>query len=161
MSSCPGVSPQPSIATRMSEPAFDDEGQIIPSANFDYAAVESALGNSDLFDPESAAELISLTPAEMDAGLKLFRCLLRWMWQNGMRNTDGLTLRAIIVCWVFIEELQPLGLTQMARGYGRYKQSLGRWMDNFKASFPMIKTPHMRYAKRKHRQPLEDPDVMP
>jgi hypothetical protein len=126
-------------------PAFDDKGDITRVEEFDYDLVERRL-SEDLSNPELREELAGLTPAEMEAGLKLFRCLVRWMWQDGMKNANGLTIRAIIVCWIFIEELAPMSLTQMARGFdGRDKQSLGRWMDNFKEMFGMIRTPHMRF----------------
>lgn len=128
--------------------AFDEQGKVTGVEEFDYDLVERRLAE-DLSSPELREELSQLTPEEVEAGLKLFRCLVRWLWQNGMRNPNGLTIRAILVCWIFVEELHPMTLTQMARGFGcRHKQSLGRWMDAFKLQFPFIKTPHMRYNRK-------------
>jgi hypothetical protein len=125
--------------------AFDNQGKVIGVEEFDYDLVERRLGE-DLSSPEAQEELSQLTPEEVQAGLKLFRALIRWQWQDGMKNPNGLTIRAIICCWIFIEELHPMTLTQMARGFGsRDKQSLGRWVDLFKKHFPFIKTPHMRF----------------
>jgi hypothetical protein len=125
--------------------AFDEGGEITPIAEFDYDQVERRL-TSDLSNPELKEELDRMTPEEREAALKLFRCLVRWLWQDGMKNTDGLTIRSILVCWIFIEELHPMTLTQMARGFGgRHKQSLGRWVELFKQQFPFIRTPHMRF----------------
>ncbi len=80
----------------------------------------------------------------MDAALKVFSRLLEWIWQNGMKNSEGLTIRAVIACWIFLKHLRPLTLTQMARGFGKKKQSLGRWVDDFKIAFPHIRNPHMK-----------------
>ena len=131
------------------DPAFDDHGEVTGVEEFDYDLVERRL-SADLGSPECQEELSKLTPEEVESGLKLFRCLVRWLWQDGMKNANGLTIRSIIVCWIFIEELHPMTLTQMARGFGgRHKQSLGRWIDSFKRLFPYIKTPHMRFGPKR------------
>lgn len=127
------------------ETAFTDDGQITGVEEFDYDLVERRLAK-DLSNPELAKELAGMSEAEIEAALRMFRCLVRWLWQNGMKNPDGLTIRAILCCWIFVEELRPMTLTEMARGFGgRHKQSLGRWMESFKQNFPFIKTPHMRF----------------
>jgi hypothetical protein len=46
--------------------------------------------------------------------------------------------------WFLIKELQPLSLTQLARMYGKDKQSLGRWVDDFKRRFPGLRNCHMK-----------------
>ena len=128
--------------------AFDDQGRVVGVQHFDYDEIDSRL-RENLFSPEAQEELSQLTPEEVAAGLKLFRALVRWMWQDGMKNVNGLAIRSMIVCWIFIEELHPLTLTQVARGFGRHKQSHGRWVEIFKRCFPMVKTPHMRFSPKK------------
>lgn len=121
----------------MSELAFGENGERVLAEDFDY----------NLFDgvrEEVAAEAANLSPAEMETALKLFEHLLRWQWQSGMRNPDGVKIRAIICCWIFLKVLRPMTLTQLAHHYGMDKQSLGRWVDQFKKDFPQIRTVHMR-----------------
>ncbi len=95
--------------------------------------VEQSGGDRDEFSAE-----------EMDAAFKMFTRLLEWVWQGGMKNSDGLKIRTAIACWVFLKHLHPLTLTQLARGFGKQKQSYGRWVDHFKIEFPHIRNPHMK-----------------
>jgi hypothetical protein len=126
------------------ESAWDENSQPVGAVEFDYDEVSRRL-EEDLFDPDDR-ELDSLTPQEAEKALKCIRWIVRWLWQDGMKNTDGLTIRAILVCWIFIEELRPLSMSDMARGFGcRDKQSLGRWHDHLKACAPWLRTSHMRY----------------
>jgi hypothetical protein len=119
--------------------AHEDDGRPTPATDIDYNAVDQNLfGETDEWD------LKEITPKEADAAIRLMRALLAWIFQNGMKNTDGITLRAILICWIFLKELRPLQLSELARGFGKDKQSLGRWHDQFKVDFPFIKTPHMR-----------------
>jgi hypothetical protein len=122
--------------------AHDESGALVPTTEFDYDAVDQ-----DLFDIRPESDLTELTPQEMEAALKGLRVLLQWTWQSGMKNPDGVKIRAIIMCWIFLKELRPLTLTQLARGYGLKKQSLGRWVDDFKVKFPEARTVHMRDSK--------------
>jgi len=52
------------------------------------------------------------------------------------RERDG--IRATILCWVFLEHLRPLTLTDLARASGKKKQSIGRWVDEFKRASEFI-----------------------
>lgn len=115
-----------------------EDGRLEPVTGFDYESVERAVFH---VEPE---ELRELSPEATEAGLKLFTALVTWIWQNGMRNPDGMQLRSIIVCWVFLDHLRPLSLTELARAFGKKKQSLGRWVDEFKRSFPNIRNAHMK-----------------
>lgn len=123
----------------MQDPAHGEDGRIVPSEEFDYATVEKNLSGRKM-DEE---DLSSFTEEEVDRALKVFQVLLEWVWQNGMKNPDGVKIRAIIVCWIFLKEIRPMSLTQMARGFDLKKQSLGRWVDIFKRKFH-IRTCHMR-----------------
>jgi hypothetical protein len=71
--------------------------------------------------------------------------LARWTYQSPSHtNTDGIAIRTIVQNWFLIKELQPLSLTQLARMYGKDKQSLGRWVDDFKRRFPGLRNCHMK-----------------
>lgn len=118
---------------------FEEDGTLVQKVDFDYGAVDKEVFN---YEPES--DLTEFTPMEMEAALKGLRVLLQWIFQNGMKNPDGVKIRAICICWVFLKELRPLTLTELATGFGMKKQSLGRWVDDLKRRFPYIRTSHMR-----------------
>lgn len=117
----------------------DESRAIIPTTDFDYSIVEK-----NLFQIEPENDLTEFTAVELDAATRAFGRMLQWVWQDGMKNPDGVKIRSIIVCWIFLKELRPMTLTQIAQGYGMKKQSLGRWVDQFKLDFPEIRTVHMR-----------------
>lgn len=117
----------------------DEDGQLANSVEFPYGEVQASLG-----DPPPEDDETEFSPEEIDAACKVFRSLVSWIWQSGMKNTDGITIRAIIVCWIFLNHLHPLSLTEIARGFGKKKQSLGRWVEDFKRRFPQVKTCHMK-----------------
>ncbi|MDE2101092.1 MAG: hypothetical protein KGL39_27845 [Patescibacteria group bacterium] len=119
----------------------DESGRPVPCEDFDYARVDR-----DLFG-DAPADLSELSQEDADRAILLMRVLLQWVWKNGSKNPEGITLRAIVVCWIFLKELRPLELSAMARGFGKDKQSLGRHVDDFKRCFPTIRTPHMRPLK--------------
>src|SRR6266576_5961820 len=77
----------------------------------------------------------NLTDEDFDRALELCGTLFRWVWQSGKRDSRGLTLRAIIVCWVFLPELQHQPMTRMALRFGKFKQSLGRWVEDKQKGF--------------------------
>lgn len=121
------------------EKAHGEDGRIVPSEEFDYSTVEQ-----NLFGQSAEGDETELTEQDVDRALTVLRMLLQWIWQNGMKNPDGVKIRAIIVCWIFLKELRPMSLTQMARGFDLKKQSLGRWVDQFKKDLPRIRISHMR-----------------
>lgn len=123
----------------MQEPAHGEDGRFVPSEDFDYESVDK-----NLFGKNADAELSQFTQEEIDRALKVLQILLEWIWQDGKKNAGGVKIRAIIVCWIFLKELRPMTLTQMARGYDLKKQSLGRWVDSFKKDHPQVRTCHMR-----------------
>ncbi len=128
--------------------AHASDGHIEPTSDFPFDEIyerdemdrvrgsRSSPLRDDVEDP--------LTPEEMEAALRVFTKLLEWVWQNGAKNCEGLKIRAIIACWIFLKHLRPLSLTEIARGFGKKKQSLGRWVDDFKIAFPNIRNPHMK-----------------
>ena len=116
-------------------PSYEEDGRPVPAVEFDYDQFDSGL-----FEKTDMAQF---TPEDVDRAIAALRVLLSWVWQNGMKNSDGLKIRAIIICWVFLQELRPMKETEVARGFGLKKQSLGRWVTEFKKAFP-IRLPHMR-----------------
>jgi hypothetical protein len=119
--------------------AHGEDGRPVPCVTFDYAEVEKGLGEHE---PDS--DLSEFSQEDIDRALKVLTTLLQWVWQMGMKNADGIQIRAILVCWIFLKELRPLQLSDLGKGFGKPKQSFGRWHDNFKKCFPRIRTPHMR-----------------
>ncbi len=117
--------------------AFSDDGEPEPFVMPDFDAIDG-----EVFDREDSK--LEMSPEEIEVALKMFRTMVEWQFQNGMSNPNGLKIRAIIVCWVFLERLHSMTLTEMARGFGMKKQSLGRWVDEFKIAFPYLKTEHMK-----------------
>lgn len=121
------------------EHAHAEDGHVEPIVGFDYATIDRAVFH---VEPEDDPEILSAD--EIDAACAVFRKLVEWMWQNGMNQPEGLLIRAIIICWVFTPQLRALTLTQMAQGFGKKKQSLGRWVDDFKKAFPKTRVAHMK-----------------
>jgi hypothetical protein len=116
-----------------------EDGHLEPLTDFDYQHIDRAC-----FGVEPEDDCAEFTPEEIDAACKTFTALVEWMWQGGMKNVDGLQIRASVVCWIFLSQLRPLTLTEMAGGFGKKKQSLGRWVDDFKRKFPRIRIAHMK-----------------
>jgi hypothetical protein len=123
------------------EIAHAEDGHLEPSVEFDYDEIDCRVPEFHV-EPEEDPE--EFTAEEIEAACKVFTRLVQWIWQNGMRHPEGITIRAIVVCWVFLAELRPLNLTQMAGAFGKKKQSLGRWVDDFKRAFPAIRIAHMK-----------------
>jgi hypothetical protein len=120
-----------------------EDGKLVPVAEFDFDAVEKAF-ESDLAQFRGEIEQGQYSQEDVDRALVVLAVLLKWIWQGGMKNVDGLQIRAVIVCWVFLKELRPLTETDLARAFGKDKQSFGRWVENFKEFFPRIRIAHMR-----------------
>jgi hypothetical protein len=118
--------------------SFDEDGHPQGTVDFDYDAIDR---NAFHVEPEKEAEV---SAENLEAAARAFRQLVEWMWQDGMKNDEGLKLRAIIVCWVFLDHLNPVSLTELARAFGKKKQSLGRWVDDFKRVFPKLRNGHMK-----------------
>ena len=64
--------------------------------------------------------------------------MLEWLCQTVPKNQNGMEIRATILCWIFLPHLRNLSLTQVAAMIGRDKQSIGRWVDDFKRVFPGV-----------------------
>jgi hypothetical protein len=152
------------------EPAHTDDGSLTAAVEFDYDVLERNVfpgGPVDVDETgyerilQAAAPALNLLPAPdreritqelrkvcsveiVDAASKLFQMFMRWNWQDGKKNPEGLQIRSMISCWLFIPELRALTETELAIGFGKKKQSIERWVDEWKQDFPRIRNAHMR-----------------
>jgi hypothetical protein len=145
------------IRIREEGQAFDDEGDHVQSVDFDYTAIDQA---------ELEKEIEGMSPDDIARAGAAIRALMGWVWQIAPKNRNGLEIRAVIACWIFLEYLRPTKLTTLAemthhvcpkchheidhcpkchKPFDRAKQSLGRWVDDFKKRFPFIKTNNMKF----------------
>jgi hypothetical protein len=121
------------------ESGHEEDSRVTPIAHFDLDLV-----CRNLFEPMPEAEMAALSQTEIDAALKLCRTIWLWVFQDGMKNQQGLQIRSAIACWVFLKELRSITMTELATGFGMDKQSIERWVADFKERFPRIRIPHMR-----------------
>src|SRR6185295_7131600 len=121
------------------EPAFESDGHIVASEGFNYDAIDGVEPNED--------KIGELSEDQYRVLLKLFTTLLRWIYQDGANNPEGVQIRAELACWHFLPEFKNTSLTQLSKCYGKHKQSLHRWQKHFKKTFPEIKPPHMQTPK--------------
>lgn len=134
----------------MNDLAHEEDGSVTASQPFPFEDVfardEVQAGDASAMVEfnDHAEDLRHLTPDQLAAGLEAMDKLLKWVWQSGMKNSDGVKIRSIILCWICLKEIRFMTLTDLATGYGMDKQSLGRWVDEFKARFPTVRIPHMR-----------------
>lgn len=69
-----------------------------------------------------------------------------WVYQPPAIDMDGFMVRCLIACWIFVPELRTLSMTEMAGRFGKKKQSLGRWVEDFKKTFPELnRIQHIRH----------------
>ena len=125
---------------------FDENGSRVGVEGFDYDAVEASVAQ-DLSryckTKEAKKDKEEFTAKELEAAIKVIDRLMCWIWANGMKNPEGVKVRAIVVCWAILKPLRVFSLTGIAQCYGKKKQSLGRWVDQFKKDFKFL-SPHMR-----------------
>lgn len=112
--------------------------QLEPTIPFPYHDVDGDASDED-------GPPLSFTASEWEKFGQGLEKIIRWIYQDpGHYNFEGIQIRALIVAWLVVDELQPLTLTQLARMYGRDKQSFGRWVEHWKESFPEIRNCHMQ-----------------
>jgi hypothetical protein len=115
--------------------AFDEASHQTQTVDFDFAAVDRDLDLSDEIPPGLRA--IPLADAN-ERTVTVMSRMLEWLCQMVPKNQSGMEIRATILCWIFLPHLRSLSLTQVAAMIGRDKQSLGRWVDDFKRTFPGV-----------------------
>lgn len=112
---------------------FDDSGSTTLTTDFSYAEVDERLGYPTI-EPD------------YDAILECQRRVWDWVYQEN-KDLDGFMCRCIVACWIFVPTNRAQTMTYIAGRFGKKKQSLGRWVDNFKLTFPEISKhlQHLRY----------------
>ena len=121
--------------------SYDESGATL-ACEFPYSEVEAKL------DSEGPIGLLKHQIAE-EARRESLECQWRiwdWVYDAGPKNLDGFVCRSIIACWVFVAPLRAKTMTQIAADFGKHKQSLGRWVDDFKVRFPEIAN-HLEHIK--------------
>ncbi len=112
---------------------YDSDGSLVPTEGFRYDELDGESQSERSIDSETAIALLST--------------VMRWLWDgaNVRCKSDGLRMRALVLCWIFLPELRIKSETQLAHEYGKkHKQSIGRQVAKFKSDFPYLKNPHMR-----------------
>ena len=105
---------------------FDQEGQPEATTDFPYDEIDRRLS-----DPESP-------PTRVDGEGRLLKTVLEWVADKVPRHGNGLEIRATIAAWIFLPYLRGYTMTELAAMIGRDKQSVGRWVDDFRKSFPGV-----------------------
>lgn len=85
-------------------------------------------------------------PSEMDVALEIQRRIWAWVYQPPCEDLNGLTCRCLIACWVFVPQLREYSQSEFAGRCGKKKQSLNRWIKDFKRTFPDV-TKHLQHIK--------------
>jgi hypothetical protein len=129
--------------TETSSTGWDDAGELQPTTDPDWKAIEVACGEIDF-----AAEIADMKAEELESAFKVIRALMGWV-HNGSLDVRGIAIRAIIVGWIVLPHLQQLSLTEIATRHGLKKQSIGRWLSDkvrgFFKKFPTFKWGHMNF----------------
>lgn len=103
---------------------YEDDGSQTLAVDFSYPELEQ-LNHRYEFDP-------------IDMACQCQRKVWEWVWQGDCRDKEGFFVRAAIACWIFVPALRDYTLTTMAGRVGKKKQSLGRWIEDFKKTFPEL-----------------------
>jgi hypothetical protein len=115
--------------------AFGDDGSVCSAIDFDYDAVDEALIHAPQVPGLDGAQHPNARHEETIVALQV---ILEWILQKVPRNQNGIEIRATIAAWIFLPYLRSLSLTEVSAMVGRDKQSLGRWVDDFKRQFPGV-----------------------
>lgn len=118
---------------------FDGRGEPIESVGFDYDGIDERLASG--LSPNQAA---NHPTSEHAAELTALKTILEWVLQKVPKNENGIQIRAVIAGWIFLPYLRTMNLTEVAAVIGKDKQSLGRWVDDFKRRFPGVHVNHTR-----------------
>lgn len=112
-------------------PAYDESG-ITQSVEFAFSEIEP--------QPDSLGSI------DVDAVLEMHNRVWRWVYNAPCKDINGLLCRCIVACWILYEPLRKYNQTEIAKRFGKKKQSLNRWIVSFKKEFPEIGK-HLRYTK--------------
>lgn len=115
------------------ETKYDDAGQVTLVSDFSYDEIDERLGYA---------------PSERDIedALECQRRVWRWVYQPPCVDLDGFMCRCIVACWIFVPQLRSQTMTYVAGRFGKKKQSIGRWVDDFKTEFPEV-SKHLQHLR--------------
>jgi hypothetical protein len=126
--------------TQTANAGYNDSSEVEPTCGPDWEAIEINCGG--YIDFQEAIK--NLNEEQIEGALVVIRGLVAWTYQSGSTNIEGKAIRSAIIEWLVLPHLHAMNLTQIAKGYGKHKQSFGRWVDDFKRTFPTVKTCHMK-----------------
>jgi len=109
-------------------------------------AMEVGFDFDRVYDDLDGPEKDPASPDPMFAASEAVRLLFAWVYQPPCKDQEGFYCRAIIACWIFVPQLRSYTMTEMAGRFGKKKQSLGRWVEDFKREFPEV-TRYMQHIK--------------
>ncbi|MCU0772368.1 MAG: hypothetical protein MUE94_11465 [Verrucomicrobia bacterium] len=92
-------------------------------------------------------------PDPHEQAAECLRHLFRWVNSGAsFRDCAGFVTRSAIVSWIVCPENHALSMTDVAGRFGKKKQSLGRWVDDFKLQFPQLcqHAHHLRASNGHH-----------
>ena len=140
------------IPSVMRERAYDDDGSVTLTTEFDFGSVERSLDGIPS-DDQVRAHVIGLV-LEIEARLN------EWTYQPPCDDIDGFLCRSIIRAWIFCPQLRAYTMTDIAGRFGKHKQSLARWVGDFLREFPELRhIQHVKHeasprqTKQQHRHP--------
>lgn len=112
---------------------YDEQGSVTLTTDFSYEDVDAHLG-------------YELPKYDFDNILECQRRIWAWVYQEN-KDLDGFLCRCIVACWIFVPTNRAQTMTYIAGRFGKKKQSLGRWVADFKKTFPEIAShlQHLRY----------------
>jgi len=125
-----------------SERKFDDLSQVTQTVEFAYNEIDSRVFGVDAEQDKTTIE------TALDMAIECQRQVWAWVYQPPLKDVDGFLCRATVACWVFVPHLRAYTMTEMAGRLGKKKQSLERWMADFKKQFPAV-TAHLQHTLTK------------
>lgn len=114
---------------------YDDNKEITLTTEFPWSEVD-----------EKVFGVVEKSPDWVESTLECQRRIWQWVYQGSCEDLDGFMCRSIVVCWVFVPVLRSYTMTEIAGRFGKKKQSLGRWVVDFKKEFPDV-TAHLQHIR--------------
>ena len=114
---------------------FDDLGQVTETVDFQYAEIDTnCFGNKQTQNDG------------LEAACECQRQIWAWVYQPPCEDIDGFICRCIVASWIFVPQLRDYTMTEIAGRFGKKKQSLGRWVADFKRQFHAVAN-HLQHLR--------------
>jgi hypothetical protein len=139
---------------------WNEDSELHPTCGFDYASLDKP---EDSLTPEEIEHIkeelrLEIKAEHVDDTIRAVTAMMRWVYQAGAKNPNGVLIRSIALCWVLLPNLKHLSQTEMAGKFGLEKESLGRWVAGektkekrvmegkpLKEEFPGLKISHLKF----------------